>query len=382
MNPIILFKFVDRHRIEQTFLMTVSEVLDIGNHGELHSVTIPHTTCSFQQLHEVCATTPCHAININVSKYLKPEERAIIVQNSNNPLKEQVYMSKGPDHLMFHNADGTFFSVLQAHSMFLPEDAKGPVPDYHLVSHVSRPGQPTPDPIHVSFRNQISPPNTLDRHCVFDHLLSHFDCLRPLEGEPRELFSSNNLGTVYGRVIKGADANMLKEGFLGLSEHFMQNSSDKSCIYNKSLKLVPEISDLLMLKNPEGNISIHRCMDGLVGCRRRKSDNGNTLIFVVNTDDFHKNKISPDGLVQLFKMDYKKKAKCEAGKGKQRITFVDNAVDMNNLSPEFKKQGVVHGQMRVQDILNAIEYIFRHETLDNHGCGCFPMYTEIMGAHG
>jgi hypothetical protein len=358
-----------------------SEVIPVGTRGHVHSVTIPHTSCAFQDLHAICAQTPCHAVNMDVSKYIKPEERALIVQNSNDPLRERIFMTKGPDHLIFHSADGNFFSVLQAHSMFLPSEAKGPIPDYHLVSQVATPGQPLPDPVKISFRNQISPPHVLDRHCVFEHLLSHIDCWRPLESEPRELFSSKNLGTLYGRVIEGTNANLLKECFLGLNDHFTRNSNDNSCIYNKKLNLVPEISDLLMLKNPDGNISMHRCMDGLVGCRQRKSDNGHTLIFVLNSDDFHKSQVSPNGLVQLFKMDYKKKAKCDNEKGKQRITFCNNAEEINNLGTQFKKQGVVHGQMRVQDILNALEYIFRHETLDNHGCGCFPMYTQIMGAH-
>jgi hypothetical protein len=122
-------------------------------------------------------------------------------------------------------------------------------------------------------------------------------------------------------------------------------------------------------------------MDGLVGCRQRKSDKGHTMIFVLNTDDFNKQQMSPNGMVQLFKMEYKKKAKCDNVRGKQRITFCDNAADINNVSSRFKAQGVVHGQMRVQDILNAIEFIFRHETLDNNGCACFPMYTQLLGAH-
>lgn len=358
-----------------------SEVIHVGNHGLVHSVTIPHTRSTFQGLHDLCADTPCHAVYLDASKCINPEERALLVQNSNDPLKERVFMTKGPDHLIFHDADGKFFSMLQAKSMFIPEGAKGPVPDYHLVAQVATPGQALPEPVKVSFKNQISSPSVLDRHCVFDHLLSHIDCWRPLESEPRELFSSKNLGTLYGRLIEGSDANLLKECFLGLHGHLARNSNGNSGIYNRKLNLVPEISDLLMLKNPNGNISMHRCMDGVVGCRQRKSDKGHTLIFVLNSDDFHKQQMTPDGLVQLFKMDYKKKVNCDNQAAKQRITFCDDAQDINNVSPEFKSQGVVHGQMRVQDILNAMEFIFRHETLDNNGCACFPMYTQLLGAH-
>jgi hypothetical protein len=264
--------------------------------------------------------------------------------------------------------------------MIVPDNFKGPIPDYRVISQVKVPGQAPPKPIKITFDNSISSPDTIDRHCVFDHVLSQLKNLGKLDSTPKQLFSTQDLGSLYGKVISGDDALLLKEAFLGLNEHFVSKSRGESDIFNRPLKLVPEISDLLMLKNPEGNITMHRCADGLLGCRTRKSDNGNTLILVLNSEDFHKNKISPNGQVQIFKMDYaKRKPNAES---KRRISFVNDMDEVCGLSPEYQDQGIVHSQMRVQDILNVIEHTQRQEALRDNKCDCFSLYTQIMGAHG
>jgi hypothetical protein len=329
---------------------------------------------NFNGMHDVCAQTGCNLKFYDVTDHLTDQEKLLVVQNRPNPLKQKIYATKTPDGILLHSADGHFFSVLHAKSMFLPKGS--PIPPHEIMSQVAVPGQPCPLPIHVSLDHGPCGANTISRLSPFTHVKQKLECLKPLESTPRVIFSSDGLGKLSGTILRGEDSNLIKGAFLALHNHFEENSEDGQGILDRKLKLVPEISQHLMLKDLEGNIELKRCMDGLVGFRKRKSDNGNTFIFVVKSDDIHKDAPTQDGAVQIFKMDYEKKKK--KGCAKKRISFLNCPYELDKLAPEFQTQGIVHADMSVQDILNSVAYSFRNHDLSNINCEHFGNYIQVL----
>ena len=348
-----------------------SDTHHIGPYGLFQAAEIPHTCNSFQGIHTVCANTPCSLSFHDVSKLLAPQEKALLVQNGGDPLIAQILMTKGADSLFFHKSNGQMYAALRAKSMYLPAGAD--IPPYEVLSHVAVPGAASPRPIYLSMENDVCPVNTISRFSPFDHISKQFHCLKKLDDTPRVIFSSDDFGSLHGALLQGKQAKLLKDSFLGLHQHFVQNSENG--ILNRKLKLVPQINECLMLKNPDGDVSLQRCVDGIVGTRERKKDGGHTVIFVVKSDDFHQNAPSTDGAVQVFKMHYLKKK----DKGpKRRITFLHHPSDIHALAPEFVDQGHIHANMTVQDILNHFEHAFRHEELSSIGCEQFHQYIQLL----
>jgi hypothetical protein len=348
-----------------------SETHPIGLHGMFQSAKVAHTANSFQGIHAVCQGTPCSLAFHDVSDALNVPERRLLVQNGPDPLTARILMTKSADSLFFHDIAGRLFSALRAKSMYLPPGSN--IPPYEVLSHVAVPGQAPPKPIYLSMGNEVCPVDTISRFSPFDHISKQFHCMRMLDDTPRVIFSSNDFGSLHGALLGGKQAKLLKESFLGLHQHFVQSA--EGGILNRKLTLVPEISDCLMLRNREGDVSLQRCADGIVGTRERKQDGGHTVIFVVKSDDIHRSAPSANGVVQVFKMDYAKKK----NKGpKRRISFVQHPRDLHALAPEFVEQGHVHAGMTVQDILNHFEHAFRHEELGSIGCEQFHQYIQLL----
>lgn len=357
--------------------MQGSEVHNIDLHGLLHLARVPSFQSNFNGMHEVCENTACNLNFYDVTKHLTDQEKALVVQNRPNPLKQKIYATKTPDGILLHSADGHFFSVLHAKSMFLPKGS--PIPPYELMSQVAVPGQPCPQPIHVSLGHGVCGVNAISRLSPFEHVKQKLECLKPLESTPRVIFTSDGLGKLSGTILKGDDSDLVKSAFIELNKHFEESSDDGQGILERKLKLVPEISQHLMLKDLEGNISLNRCVDGLIGTRTRKSDNGNTFIFVVKSDDIHKDAPTRNGAVQIFKMDYDKKKK--KGGAKKRISFLKHMRDLNTLAPDFQSQGIVHADMTVQDILNSVALSFRNHDLGNINCEHFGNYINLLNEY-
>lgn len=353
--------------------MQSSEVNQIGIHGLLHNSSVPHNNSNFQGIHDVCAQTRCNLKFFDVSDKLSDQEKQLVVQNRPNPLRQRVYATKIPDGILLHSDNGDFFSVLHAKSMYLPKGSS--IPPYEILSQVAIPGQGYPQPIRISLDDEVCGPNTITRISPFAHVKQKLECLRPLESKSRVIFSSNGLGKFSGAVLRGDEADLIKSAFLGLNQHFQSNSETGEGIFDRKLKLVPEISQHLMLKNPDGDILLKQCADGIVGVRNRKSDKGNTFIFVVKTDDMHRKAPSQNGLVQIFKMDYDKK---KNGIAKNRISFLDHPDDIHFLAPEFQARGAVHSHMTVQDILNQVGHSFNRNDLSNIGCEHFGHYLKLL----
>lgn len=354
----------------------MAAIQDLRDHGIMHTVNIPMTACHFQALHEVCAATPCNTAFMNITHLLEPHEKALIDQT--RVANSSVYMTKTPDCLLFSGENRRFLSVMHSASLYKDEDDTSPPADATLTCQVGVPGQRPPLPFHITLEHSTNGPNCICRTSPFQHIVAQISSVKKLDGVPSELFSSDTLGSLSGRVVSGPDATLLKRAFLGLHDHFERSSEDGSGIYDRSLTLLPGLCKLLMLKNPEGDIHLDRVVDGIAGYRERKSDNGKTLIFVANSNDFHN--VSPsstsDAKVQIFKLDYNGKGKKKTVS--QRISYVAHTDDLHSLSNQARQVGVVHSGMTVQEILNHLEFAFRKKELERIGCHFFPQYIECL----
>jgi hypothetical protein len=354
-----------------------ARVTDIGEHGLLHTVRVCHTGDHFMGLNRICQETPCHAAYHDVTEFLRPEEKALVVQNGGDP--SEILVTKTPNGFIFHNREGSCFSVMHAEDMYLPDDQKKKtqLSDYTLLAQAYDPrSNMQPKTIHISMHNGPCPPNVISRDSPMQHIESQLGCLTKLNCDPRELYSSDNLGTFSGRVLQGDTAQLLKEGFLALADHFKENGMP---IYENKLNLLPEISEPLMLKNVKGEISLHRGVDCIVGCRKRKVDNGHTFIFAMNSDDFEEKGMSnaKNSMVQVFKMDYHKKSK-NSNAPKQRISFIMHPGDVEGLAPAYQNQTILHGQMTMQTMLNHVSHSFKEDKLKELNCQHFFPYIQLM----
>lgn len=355
----------------------MQSITDLDHHGLLHTVPVPLTNSNFNGIQMICHNTPCSTAFLDVTAHLNGEERALIDQSGGNP--KRILVTKNPDSLLFTDQNKRFLSILHSERLYGGEDDNE---TGTLVCQVAIPGNPPPLPFFVSDEHKVNHPNVISRVAPFKHVYAQINSIQKLDGPPKELYSSDSLGSFSGKMITGPDAVLLKQALLGLHEHFENNSNSGSGVYNRNIKLLPELSELLMLKNPHGDINLERLPDGIVGYRQRQSDKGNTFLFVANSDDFHKSKISsPDeSKVQVFKMDYNVKGK---PRHHARISWVSHPDEINNLSDEAKENGVVHSKMTVQDVLNTISHAYMKKELERIGCQHFPQYIQCLNAiHG
>lgn len=352
----------------------MQSITDLDHHGLLHTVSVPLTRCDFRGIQMICDKTPCHAAFLDVTSHLNGDERALIDQSGGNT--KRILVTKNPDSLLFTDQNKRFLSILHSEKLYgEPHNETGT-----LVCQVAIPGNPPPQPFFVSSEHKVTPHNVISRMAPFKHVYAQINSIQKLDGQPKELFSSDSLGKFSGKMITGPDAALLKHALLGLHDHFATNAEGGEGVYNRNIKLLPELSELLMLKNPDGDINLERLPDGILGYRPRQSDNGNTFLFVANSDDFHKSKMSsPDeSRVQVFKMDYNVKGK---QKHQARISWVAHPNDINNLSDEVKENGVVHSKMTVQDILNTISHAYMKKELERIGCEHFPQYIQCCNGN-
>ena len=353
----------------------MSKVLDIGPYGLLHSVTVPHTGNHFEALHQLVADTPCTANFLNISNALHDHEIRILRQNCGG--NADIYATKLPNGLVFHDANGIFHSMLHAKSMYLPDNhPQENIPDYEIIAHVKPLGRNHIKPINVVMHDDVGHPAQITRDMPYEHIQKQLYSLSNLTSEPRELYSADTMGNFSGRIIQGKDAALIKSAFMGLVDHFRENEG----IYDRNIVLVPQITEKLMVKNPEGNVHLFRGVDCIVGGRRRNVDNGITFLFVAKSDDFHDKEMSdPETTkMQILKMDYFNK---DTTGCKKRISFVMHPDDVNSLSKEYQEQTVLNGQMTLQEMLNCISHCFKGLKLEELNCGSFMQYNRLMEFH-
>jgi hypothetical protein len=365
-----------------------------GKFGVVHCVKIPHYgpgIRAFPYLHSLCANTPCNIKNFDVDSYITPNERSLINRTKNQSGK--ILMSKTADGMLFH-IKGRLIGGMHGTSLYNPKSSE-PVNLFsiqdtcHTHTDVS--------PIKIVFHDGICDPHEVSRLAITKHVLHQLLALKPPcpKGEPHVIFKSPNLGTFSTRVVKGPLVHSLKLNFLQLIQQMAKKGGG---VYNQTIRLKPEFSKLLMLKNSTGNILCDRCVDGLVGYRIRPSTQKKTFVFVANSNDFHAD--SPchpnQSMLQVMKLDY-----ADTSKNGTRVIVHDPLDDIEDADPypyededfEEEDEGCIPDQgksiggiieqepsislgMTVQQMVNTIESHFRGKHLKEHSCECFPLYDK------
>ena len=163
-------------------------------------------------------------------------------------------------------------------------------------------------------------------------------------------------------------------------------------IYDKTIKLNPEFSKMLMLKDSYGNIKCNHCAGGIIGYRTNQFTKKNTFVFMANSNDFYDSKPADkdQSMLQLMKMDY-----ADTSKNGPRIVVVKNDDDDDDDDDESSSNDdddeeeedndggdaedhCVHLNNTVQQNLNQIERAFRQFLLKYYGCELFPHYCSML----
>ena len=365
----------------------VNDVHTLNSFGAVQFCELPHTvhlkkrTRPFDAIHTLCATTPCNLANFVADPYFCGDERSFI--NQTHDQTSPICLTKTPDGLVFH-IQSRLISGMFGKSLYEQESTE-PL----KVFVVADKGPAFNKPFVLVHHTSPCNPHELSRHSITQHILSQILAVRPpcSQGTPRVLFEAPNLGTFSSRLLVGPEVHELKSSFLKLIATMSQRGTG---VYDKTIKLKPEYSKLLMLKFAGGNIRCDRCHDGIVGYRVRPHNQKKSFVFVVNSNDFHAHELAEpeSSMLQVLKMDYADTSK----KGARIVVRTedtqaeeDDTDDEEEEEPgEEAEEGsqedpsCIHLNMSVQEIINQIELAFRHKLLEHHECHMFPTYCTML----
>jgi len=292
---------------------------------------------------------------------------------------EPVLLTKLPDGYIAHTPSNVVLSLIKDDFLTRPIGEEVPsnlFPASHgkVVSYslVNPPNQSPDTAMHfklVKDHNGVLPPNCISNFTPVDHALAKIAAAIPLTESPRVVFASPNMGSINGYHLKGDSTKVLKDVFFNLV-----NKTQGQGMYDVTLKLPSQASSLLGLNDPEGKICIAPLQNGIMGYRNRKTDDGQTLIFLANSNDFHRAApLSPaESVIQIFKMNYASK-----DKNGRRIYVNTRGVPHKGVKCTYDTPPITPS-MSVQEALNHIEYSMRKSYMDHKNIGDYPQYCQIM----
>jgi len=347
---------------------------DLSTFGTLHQFKVDRplktgAQCPFQKLIQLSSETPCNLAVHPVDAVLTPEIRRLLDQTQTPG--RTICMTKSADCLLFSKllamtGQHRLISALCGEGLYNPDSD-----DLHGFSIVDKPGVVSV-PFHLAIHNGPCNVHEISRHAIAEHILNQIKAVGPvsIDEKPSPVFESPNIGTLSSRVMKGPQVHELKKAFLKMVFKAAQQGEG---VYDKTIRLKPEFSKMLMLKYAKGDVQVNRCIDGLVGYRVNKLSGKRTFLFVVNSNDFHHDTLSDEdeSMMQEFKMDYNN----DKGQDPPRIVVVDSMEEVRSLEGE---EHAVSLDMEVQTIVNQIEKVIRSRILEHHGCHLFPMYCDML----
>ena len=365
--------------------ISASDAHALKGFGTVHCVTVPHYgpgLRAFPLLHSLCSTTPCNLTNFSAEPYVSPSERKLI--NRTNNKKGTILITKTADGMLFH-ISSRLIGGMHGKSFFEPE-SNDPVKLFSLED-----SHPQTRPFKLVFHGDECDVHELSRNAITEHVLAQIMALRPPcpKGTPRVIFQSPNVGTYSSRLITGPAVHALKLSFLQLISKMAQQGGG---VYNRTIKLKPDFSQLLMLKYATGNILCDRCLDGIVGYRIRPHNQKKTFVFVANSNDFHADEPADEeeSSLQVMKMDYADTSK-EGARIVVRDTQAcaddeDTCFGGQDLSPceaggddeDEDEAPAISLNMTVQGINNAVSKFFSDKLLEHHTCHLFNPYCQMV----
>ena len=351
------------------------QIKDLGKFGTLQTCELQRspnkTGCPFADLIQHSSDTPCNLALSPIDSCLSPDLRRLIDQTNTPSMK--IYVTKTADGLVFSKPSNSSPGVhrliagMYGKSLY-DDDSKDPI---QFFSIADKPKCSNSSEFHLKLDNSISDVHEISRHSITKHIYNQINAVSqsPFGETSKTVFDSPNIGTLSSRILVGPEVHDMKCAFLKMVQKAAKSGTG---VYDKTIRLKPEFGKLLMLKYAQGDVQCNRCVDGLVVTRMRKHNGKRSLVLVVNSNDFHSEQPSDDpetSCAQAFKVDYS-----DTGSTGPRIVVVDTKEDAANEEEEH----VVSLDSTVQEILNTIEYSFRHKVLEDHGCHLFPMYCDLL----
>jgi len=347
--------------------MNSDAVHDLLNFGLLHVCKIDGNNS--MNLRAICKATPCEEEHENIERLLPPQLLALMHQTRHGA---SLSLKKLPDGYIVV-ADGQHVvcmikddHICQPRDEISNTDHSGG--NIELFSLVSKPGQETTPFIFSKDKKCILEHNECTNLSNLKIATSKLMAAIPLTQQTRSLFQSPNFANVDGFNVEGCEANNAKQTFMKLIF-----KTDGRNMYDTPIKLSENLSKILRLKTPDGMICLAPLKNGIMGYRTRKSDNAQTLIFIVNSSDFFNEQPNPvaNSSLQVFKMTYYDKT------GNGNRIFVNTTGTPHDRTCPYGTPPITP-DMTVQDSLNVIEYAMRNAYLDHTNCADYPKYCDDM----
>lgn len=343
----------------------------LGNFGELH--VTQHVPMFFRDLRNECLSTACDATHEIGSNGIEFHPNLLKVLNQKDGNIQKLFCTKLPDGYVVHCKNGNIFSIIKddhlvkpANERCLESENNSNIMAYSLVEPPHATQGVLPFKL-LKDHDGVLPANSITNYSNVDHVIAKIASAIPLNNVPRIIYQSPPIGTLSGFNLYGNDANETKKIFLKL-----KSKTNGINMYNTPIALPNEICKLLTLKENGKPICIAPLINGIVGYRNRTKDDGQTLIFLANSDDFHKDtpNLGPESKVQIFKMKYNDK------RG-PRIFVNTRNEPFKTASCEYNTPPILLSHS-VQDALNHVDYAMRKSLLKHHNIEDYPDYCQVM----
>ena len=375
----------------------------MGDYGLLHACTLPNESLS--RLRSACARTSCDAIHTNVQELLGPETLGILQQGYPN---DSPVLIKTPDaYILYLPTRGNhILSVIKCAIMAQPhgtdpEEAPSIAPDGAKVvaySVVTPPGKEQDTrSFRLVYHHRFTGPDEISRHSLADHIIAQLASAippDPSQTEGRVFMQAPQLGHLMLQCLSGDAANLIKQTFLGLVQ---QAGANPSAVYDVPIETSDLIAKLLQFNSIRGQISLTRCVDGILGYVHRK-DGRYSFMFVVTSTDFHDTAPAEDGLVHAYKMFYAdpnpsglriyvnvklNSGGCDGGSKPTALdpkaVSIEQADEVKSAFPDlfdqqepFKSPLILESHT-VAEVLSIIRNIFNEVSLKASNCDKYPL---------
>jgi len=359
---------------------STSEVFDLGHYGKLHEITM--TGDHFTGLREHCLKTSCNfTTQACPGAHFPSPILKLLQQTAEGHGHSQI--TKLMDGFLVHTRNGIVRAAIYDDHLVRPDSLnqdnvknpsnKGYVKIFALAAP---PGRSVKHFILKPNHDGITQHHEISNFMPVERIVSKMKSAMALQHKvPRVIYSSPNFCTLKGYNLQGNEAKKLKDVFLKL----LKVTNGGQQMYDTVLKLPSEVSEALSLRKASGDICIAPLQNGIMGFRKRESDDGQTLIFLASSNDFHHSAPLPtdQSVVQIYKLNYTSNAK-----DANRIFVSTNPAAEKMPRCPFHTAPITPN-MSVQDALNHIEYASRKALMEHKGCSLYPQYVyHMMGING
>ena len=292
----------------------ISVVHNMSDFGLLQACTLPDD--SMRGLRLACQMSPCDAIHTCPERLFEPRTMQVLQQACHG---QRTALAHLPDGFALYAPESrnALLAIIKDSLMWLPkgaDPAQAPAisPDGARVVVYSVVHPPTNDAaknkrraFRLVFHDGCARADEISRFSLADHAIAQMAAAIPLDPSQKEgrvFMEANGLGALMAQCLVGADADLLKRTFLGLVR---QAAGSNQHVFDTPIETSDTIAKLLQFKSINGQLSLGRCKDGIIGYTHRR-DGRYSLMFVATSDDINQSRPAPreQSVMHVFKVCY------------------------------------------------------------------------------